>query len=123
MTLQFTWQGCDSLLAAPLVLDLVRFVELSQRRGEVGVLSHLGQLFQTPAGTRGTRFFPAIFATLRLGRAACERVAARSRLIATAAIDRCESAIADSRIALDRRLHRAIQFSLFALVRFFSDSP
>ena len=35
MTLQFTWQGCDSLLAAPLVLDLVRFVELShrQRRG------------------------------------------------------------------------------------------
>ena len=36
MTLQFTWQGCDSLLAAPLVLDLVRFVELSQRRGEVG---------------------------------------------------------------------------------------
>ena len=42
MTLQFTWQGCDSLLAAPLVLDLVRFVELSQRRGEVGVLSHLG---------------------------------------------------------------------------------
>ena len=31
MTLQFTWQGCDSLLAAPLVLDLVRFVELSHR--------------------------------------------------------------------------------------------
>ena len=24
MTLQFTWQGCDSALAAPLVLDLVR---------------------------------------------------------------------------------------------------
>jgi len=25
MTLQFIWQGCDSLLAAPLVLDLIRF--------------------------------------------------------------------------------------------------
>ena len=25
MMLQFTWQGCDSLLAAPLVIDLVRW--------------------------------------------------------------------------------------------------
>jgi myo-inositol-1-phosphate synthase len=50
MTLQFIWQGCDSLLAAPLVLDLVRFVELSARRGEVGVLSHLGSFFKQPLG-------------------------------------------------------------------------
>jgi myo-inositol-1-phosphate synthase len=50
MTLQFTWQGCDSLLAAPLVLDLVRFVELSQRRGEIGLLSHLGSFFKRPLG-------------------------------------------------------------------------
>jgi myo-inositol-1-phosphate synthase len=50
MTLQFTWQGCDSLLAAPLVLDLVRFVEFSHRRGEVGVLSHLGSFFKRPLG-------------------------------------------------------------------------
>ena len=27
MTFQFIWQGCDSLLAAPLVLDLARFTE------------------------------------------------------------------------------------------------
>jgi myo-inositol-1-phosphate synthase len=50
MTLQFTWQGCDSLLAAPLVLDLVRLVELSQRRGETGILSHLGSFFKRPMG-------------------------------------------------------------------------
>jgi myo-inositol-1-phosphate synthase len=50
MTMQFTWQGCDSLLAAPLVLDLVRFVELSQRRGETGLLSHLGCFFKRPLG-------------------------------------------------------------------------
>jgi myo-inositol-1-phosphate synthase len=50
MTLQLIWQGCDSLLAAPLVLDLVRFVELAQRRGEVGVLSHLGSFFKQPLG-------------------------------------------------------------------------
>jgi myo-inositol-1-phosphate synthase len=48
MVLQFTWQGCDSLLAAPLVLDLVRFVELSARRGETGVLRHLGSFFKRP---------------------------------------------------------------------------
>ncbi|HEY2761891.1 MAG TPA: inositol-3-phosphate synthase, partial [Pirellulales bacterium] len=50
MTLQFTWQGCDSLLAAPLVLDLIRFVALSHRRGEVGVLAHLGSFFKRPLG-------------------------------------------------------------------------
>ena len=27
MTMQFTWQGCDSILAAPLVIDLVRLVD------------------------------------------------------------------------------------------------
>lgn len=50
MSLQFTWQGCDSLLAAPLVLDLVRFVELSQRIGEVGILTYLGSFFKRPMG-------------------------------------------------------------------------
>jgi myo-inositol-1-phosphate synthase len=50
MTLQFTWQGCDSLLAAPLVLDLARFVELSHRRGEIGLLRHLGSFFKRPLG-------------------------------------------------------------------------
>jgi myo-inositol-1-phosphate synthase len=50
MTLQFIWQGCDSLLAAPLVLDLVRLVELSHRNGETGVLSHLGSFFKRPLG-------------------------------------------------------------------------
>ena len=50
MAMQFTWQGCDSLLAAPLVLDLARFVELSHRGGETGVLSHLGSFFKRPLG-------------------------------------------------------------------------
>lgn len=50
MTLQLTWQGCDSLLAAPLVLDLVRFAEVSRRHGEVGVLCHLGSFFKRPLG-------------------------------------------------------------------------
>ncbi len=51
MTLQFTWQGCDSALAAPLVLDLVRLAVVSHRRGESGPLAHLASFFKSPVGT------------------------------------------------------------------------
>ena len=50
MTLQFTWQGCDSLLAAPLVLDLARFSELARRRGDTGVMTFLSSFFKSPYG-------------------------------------------------------------------------
>jgi myo-inositol-1-phosphate synthase len=50
MVMQFTWQGCDSLLAAPLVLDLVRFTELAARRGEKGLLTFLASFFKSPLG-------------------------------------------------------------------------
>ena len=50
MTLQFLWQGCDSLLAAPLVLDLVRFTELPWRRGETGRMEFLASFFKSPYG-------------------------------------------------------------------------
>ena len=52
MTLQFTWQGCDSLLAAPLVLDLVRFTELARRRGDIGQMTFLASFFKSPYGVR-----------------------------------------------------------------------
>jgi myo-inositol-1-phosphate synthase len=48
MTLQFTWQGCDSILAAPLVLDLVRLVERARRGGESGALEWLAPFFKSP---------------------------------------------------------------------------
>ena len=48
MTLQFTWQGCDSILAAPLVLDLVRLVERGRRAGEYGALEWLACFFKSP---------------------------------------------------------------------------
>jgi myo-inositol-1-phosphate synthase len=56
MTLQFTWQGCDSALAAPLVLDLVRFTELAHRRGQVGQMPFLANFFKSPYGTTEHRF-------------------------------------------------------------------
>jgi myo-inositol-1-phosphate synthase len=48
MTFQFIWQGCDSLLAAPLVLDLIRFTERAWRNGDVGTLPFLGSFFKSP---------------------------------------------------------------------------
>jgi len=50
MSLQFVWQGYDSLLAAPLVLDLVRLAELAARRGEKGLMPHLASYFKDPLG-------------------------------------------------------------------------
>jgi myo-inositol-1-phosphate synthase len=56
MTLQLTWQGCDSLLAAPLVLDLVRFTLLAKSRGETGALAFLSSFFKSPIGTENQAF-------------------------------------------------------------------
>jgi myo-inositol-1-phosphate synthase len=50
MTLQFTWQGCDSLLAAPLVLDLLRFTERARRAKQSGVMTWLSSFFKSPMG-------------------------------------------------------------------------
>ncbi len=52
MTLQFVWQGCDSLLAAPLVLDLVRLVQRARENSEQGVLPYLASFFKSPLGVR-----------------------------------------------------------------------
>ena len=56
MTLQFIWQGCDSVLAAPLVLDLVRFTELAWRRGHIGRMPFLASFFKSPYGVEEHRF-------------------------------------------------------------------
>jgi myo-inositol-1-phosphate synthase len=50
MMMQFTWQGCDSLLAAPLVIDLVRLAAFAQRRGESGPMPQLACFFKSPVG-------------------------------------------------------------------------
>lgn len=57
MQLQFTWQGCDSALAAPLVIDLARFLEFAHRRGESGLQSHLSPFFKAPYGVEEQDFF------------------------------------------------------------------
>lgn len=48
MSMQFIWQGCDAVLAAPVVLDLVRLVDHAARTGVSGPLPHLACFFKSP---------------------------------------------------------------------------
>ena len=48
MSMQITWAGCDSALAAPLVLDLARLCDLAARRGEAGEMAHTACFFKSP---------------------------------------------------------------------------
>ncbi|MDQ2056316.1 MULTISPECIES: inositol-3-phosphate synthase [Halobellus] len=50
MKMQFTWEGSDSALAAPLVLDLVRLLAHADERGEGGLQRHLASFFKAPIG-------------------------------------------------------------------------
>lgn len=50
MILQTTWQGCDSALAAPLILDLARVVSRAHDAGLSGPLSELAFYFKDPVG-------------------------------------------------------------------------
>lgn len=52
MAMQFIWQGCDAILAAPLVLDLIRLADLAARRGEHGPMPQLACYFKQPFGVR-----------------------------------------------------------------------
>ena len=48
MKMQFTWEGSDSALAAPLVLDLVRLTAYADAHGESGFQPHLASFFKEP---------------------------------------------------------------------------
>ncbi|MFF9813380.1 inositol-3-phosphate synthase [Streptomyces sp. NPDC014006] len=50
MVLQTIWQGCDSALAAPLVLDLARLTARAHEAGLSGPLTDLGFYFKDPVG-------------------------------------------------------------------------
>jgi myo-inositol-1-phosphate synthase len=57
MNMQFTWQGSDSILAAPLVIDLVRLAALARQRGETGCMHHLACFFKNPTGVKEQDYF------------------------------------------------------------------
>lgn len=50
MKLQLTWEGSDSALAAPLVLDLARLAAYADEHGEGGLQPQLASFFKSPMG-------------------------------------------------------------------------
>lgn len=50
MRMDFTWHGCDSALAAPLVLDLARLTARAHQQGRTGPVGELGFFFKDPIG-------------------------------------------------------------------------
>jgi len=81
MTLQFTWAGCDSALAAPLVLDLARLLARGHAAGLSGPIGELGFFFKDPAGSDEHRLaaqFDALLAwATSLGQGAAGAAGAR----------------------------------------------
>lgn len=57
MNMQFTWQGSDSILAAPLVIDLVRLAVRECRAGRGGPMEHLACFFKAPMGVSENDLF------------------------------------------------------------------
>jgi myo-inositol-1-phosphate synthase len=51
MIMQFIWQGSDSALAAPLVIDLARLIEHAHRNGLSGAQKQLACFFKAPTDT------------------------------------------------------------------------
>jgi myo-inositol-1-phosphate synthase len=51
LTLQTTWSAYDSMLAAPMVLDLARLMALADASGESGEIGSLGFFFKDPWGS------------------------------------------------------------------------
>lgn len=54
--LRINWRCSDSLLAAPAVIDLVRFMALARRTGTHGIQSQLGMFFKFALGTSERRY-------------------------------------------------------------------
>lgn len=50
MNMQFTWCGSDSVLAAPLVIDLTRLAILALQQNHAGPMWHLAFFFKDPLG-------------------------------------------------------------------------
>ncbi len=73
MRMEFTWHGCDSALAAPLVLDLARLTAAAHRGRARRPADRAGVLLQGPARRRAARAGRAVAAAVRASSAGLDR--------------------------------------------------
>jgi myo-inositol-1-phosphate synthase len=78
MSLRMNLQGRDSILAAPLVLDLARWMAALQLAGRSGPVAELGFYFKKPVGPNPPVTFQAQLACLEQLEAECTRAAGNS---------------------------------------------
>ena len=64
MSLRINWQGRDSILAAPMVLDLARWAAALNLADRGGAIAELGFFFKKPVGDDPPRTFQAQLAAL-----------------------------------------------------------
>lgn len=55
-SLRINWRACDSLLATPALIDLVRFTALAAAQGRSGLQTQLSAFFKYPLGTDERRY-------------------------------------------------------------------
>jgi myo-inositol-1-phosphate synthase len=60
MSMKINWQGRDSVLAAPLALDVVKHLDFALRHGERGLLGYVGAYFKRPLGCDQVPFHEAL---------------------------------------------------------------
>lgn len=48
MKFYFVWDGIDAIVAAPLIIDLARFLLLAKKKQKYGVIKELGFFFKSP---------------------------------------------------------------------------
>ncbi len=51
MKFYFIWDGIDAIVAAPLVIDIARFLIFAKKKGQYGVIKELGFFFKSPMET------------------------------------------------------------------------
>jgi myo-inositol-1-phosphate synthase len=73
MSLRLNLQGRDSILAAPLVLDLARWMAVLQMAGKGGLVPELGFYFKKPLGNDPSLTFEDQLVSLRNLEQFCNR--------------------------------------------------
>ena len=60
MQMKINWLGSDSILAAPLAADLIRWMVYLSQQGEVGVIEALSSYFKSPLQVQTHDFFAQV---------------------------------------------------------------
>ncbi len=79
MSIRLNLQARDSILAAPLVLDLARWLAVLKMAGRSGPIAELGFYFKKPLGENPPLSFQDQIISLKELEAECDKMISRGR--------------------------------------------